>query len=81
MCMYILYIYIIFLIYLFWPCWVFVAAWAFLLVAASQDCSLVEEHGLLFRVAPHCTHTLIAEHRLQGSQASVVELLGSRAQA
>ena len=25
--------------------------------------SLVEVHGLLFVVASHCTHTLVAEHR------------------
>ena len=57
---------IILLIY-FCLFWVFIAPWAFSLLAESRGSSQVVVHDLLIVVA-----SLIAEHRLQSPQASVV---------
>ena len=43
----------------FWLCWVFIAAWAFSLVAESGGYSLVVVHGLFIEMA-----SLVVEHRL-----------------
>ena len=51
----------------FWLCWIFIAAQAFSLVAASGSYSLVAAYSLLIVVA-----ALVAEHRLQAQR-----LLGS----
>ena len=67
-----IYIYIILCIYIlmyFWLCWVFVVG--FSLVAVSRGYSLVGVHGLLIVVA-----SLVVEHRLQGTRASVVAARG-----
>ena len=50
----------------FWLCWVFVAGCRLSLVAVSRGYSLVGKHRLLTAVA-----SLVAEHGLEGSQASV----------
>ena len=47
----------------------------FSLVAVSRGYSPIVEHGLLIVVA-----SLVAEHRLEGTQASAVEAPGTRAQ-
>ena len=51
----------------FWLCWVFVAAYGLCLIAASTGHSVVVVCGLLIVVA-----SLVAEHRLQSTKASVV---------
>ena len=51
--------------------WGFVAASGLSLLAVSGGYSLVAAHGILIAVAP-----LVAEHRLQGAQASVVAARG-----
>ena len=51
----------------FWLCWVSVAACGLSLVLESRGCSLVAACRLLTAVA-----SLVAEHRLWGTQASVV---------
>ena len=61
------------LTYLFWLCWVSVAAHRLSLVAVSGGCSLAAVHGPLIAVA-----SLAAEHRLQGTWASVAEACGLR---
>ena len=60
----------------FWLCWVFIAVWAFSLVAKSKLCSLRAVHGLFTVVT-----TLVTEQGLQGVQASVAWHLGSVAVA
>ena len=49
----------------FFLCWVFIAAQAFSLVVASRGYSLVAMRGLIVEAS------LVAEHRLQGTLASV----------
>ena len=44
---------------MFWLCWLFVAVWAFLLVAESGGYSLIAVCQLLSAVA-----SLVAQHRL-----------------
>jgi len=51
----------------FWLCWVFVAAQAFLLIAASRGYFLVAAHRLLIAVA-----SFVAEHKLWCTRASTV---------
>ena len=55
----------------FWLHSVLVAAGGLSLVAVSRGCSLVAAQGLLTAVA-----SLVAEHRLQGTWASVVVAYG-----
>ena len=59
--------FILFFYYLFWLCWVFVAASGLSQVGASTGYSSLRCAGFLIVVA-----SLVAEHGLYGTQASVV---------
>ena len=52
----------------FWLCWAFLDAWSFSLVVASGGYSLAAVRGLLIATA-----SLVAEHRLCGTRASITE--------